>query len=193
MKFKQVWVLLTSVVMTVALLASLAVSSADAAEITDAITDVDIAQTSSTIFSTLDFSVDWMVPNGSVAGDFFTIELPPELDIPDSFTFDLTDANGNVVAVATVNNGVITFTLTSFVEGMNNISGTAFLMANMNQNLIEDGQDNDFTFVSANGSFTDTVFIQELLGFPNSLKFVRLLDEPNAACLLYTSPSPRDS
>ena len=96
---------------------------ASAAEINGAVTDVQVTTTNATVFADVTFEVDWTVPNGSSGGDFFTLELPAALDAPDSLTFDLADPAGAVIAVATVSNGLITFTLTDAVNGQNNISG----------------------------------------------------------------------
>ena len=152
---------------------------ASAAEINDAITDVRVTTDDANLFGDVTFEVDWTVPNGSAGGDFFSLDLPPELDAPDTLTFDLADPAGQVIAVATVNAGVITFTLTDAVNGQNNISGTAFITTGLNQDAVQDGAAQDITFVTATGTITQELVIAEFVPNPDALKFVRLLDAPN--------------
>lgn len=151
---------------------------ASAAEINDAVTDVRVTTSDATIFADVNFEVDWTVPNGSSGGDFFTLELPAALDVPDSLTFDLADPAGAVIAVATVSNGLITFTLTDAVNGQNNISGTAFITAGINQDAVAEGAVTDLTFVTAGGTFDQDLEIVEFVPDESAGKFVRLLDEP---------------
>ena len=176
-KYAPRWLaVLTVIAMTILGLAA----PASAAEINNAVTDVRVTTTDATIFSDVTFEVDWTVPNGSSGGDFFSLGLPDALDAPDSLTFDLADPAGQVIAVATVSNGVITFTLTDAVNGQNNISGTAFITTGLNQDAVQDGAAQDITFVTAAGTFTQELVLQEFVPNPDALKFVRLLDEPNA-------------
>ena len=176
-KYAPRWLaVLTVIAMTILGLAA----PASAAEINNAITDVRVTTTDATIFSDVTFEVDWTVPNGSSGGDFFSLDLPDALDAPDSLTFDLADPAGQVIAVATVSNGVITFTLTDAVNGQNNISGTAFITTGLNQDAVQDGAAQDITFVTAAGTFTQELVLQEFVPNPDALKFVRLLDAPNA-------------
>ena len=153
---------------------------ASAAEITDAITDVNVTTTSTSMFGTVDFETDWCVPNGSVGGDFFTLTLPPQLSLPPAFTFDLFDAAGNVVAVATVSGGVITFTLTDAINGQNNVCGTAFITANVNQNAVTGGTTEDLPFVTASETFDESVDITVFTPNDGATKFLRITDSPTA-------------
>ena len=153
---------------------------ASAAEIADAVTDVRVTTSDATIFADVDFEVDWTVPNGSSGGDFFSLTLPPALDAPNSLTFDLADAAGTVIAVATVNDGVITFTLTDAVNGQNNISGTAFISTGLNEDAIEEGTVADLSFVTATGTFDQMLEIVEFVPNEGPSKFVVILDEPSA-------------
>ena len=176
-KYTPRWLaVLTVIAMTILGLAA----PASAAEINNAVTDVRVTTTDATIFSDVTFEVDWTVPNGSSGGDFFSLDLPDALDAPDTLTFDLADPAGQVIAIATVSNGVITFTLTDAVNGQNNISGTAFITTGLNQDVVQDGAAQDITFVTAAGTFTQELVLQEFVPNPDALKFVRLLDAPNA-------------
>ena len=154
---------------------------ASAAEITDAVTDVRVTTSDATIFADVDFEVDWTVPNGSSGGDFFSLDLPEALDVPDSLTFDLADPAGAVIAVATVSNSVITFTLTDAINGQNNISGTAFISTGLNRDAIEEGTVEDLTFVTASGTFTQMIEITVFVPNENAGKFLVILDQPTAA------------
>ena len=152
---------------------------ASAAEIADAVTDVRVTTTNTTIFADITFEVDWTVPNGSSGGDFFFLDLPEALDAPDTLTFDLADPGGAVIAVATVDDGVITFTLTDAVNGQNNISGTAFITTGINREAVQEGGTQEITFVTATGTFMQPLTIMEFEPDESAGKFVRLLDEPN--------------
>ena len=112
---------------------------ANAAEIVGAITNVSLTTTTVDEFGVVDFDVEWAAPGGSMSGGFFTLTVPPELTIPDGFTFTLMDTTGTDAAVAVVNAGVITFTLTDFVDGLSNVEGTAFISANVDKGQVESG------------------------------------------------------
>ena len=176
---RKVWLLLAAVLLLSASLAT----PAQAAEIPDAINNITVTTTEQqNLFNgTVGFDMDWCVPDGSSADDFFTLTLPPELKVPNSFTFDLTDAAGNVVAVATTNNGVLTFTLTSFVEGRNNVCGTAFVEASIDaENAVPDST-NDLVFSTASQDFMGTVDVGPVGDFSASRKFAFALADPTAA------------
>ena len=152
-----------------------------AAEITNAITDVNVTTPSTSIFGTVDFEVDFCVPNGSVSGDFFTLTVPPELNAGAVTPFDLNDGAGNTIAVVTHSNGVLTFTLQPFVNGLNNICGTAFIRASVNQSVAMAGATNDLPFMTASATFDESVDITTFTPSSGARKFLRLLDAPDAA------------
>ena len=71
--------------------------------------------------------VTWAVPDGSQPGDYFTVPLDPQL-APSSFVpFDLpaSDGSGAVVARATIQDGVVRFTLTDYVLRHRAVHGVA--------------------------------------------------------------------
>lgn len=76
----------------------------------------------------------WAVPNSAKPGDTFALELPKELN---SLTdgFELRNSSGELIANATVKNGVVTFTLTDFVTTHKNVSGTATFTTKLNRDL----------------------------------------------------------
>lgn len=102
--------------------------AAFAAEISGAITAISISPTTVANGEGTTVNLNWSVPNGSKSGDTFTLGLPPEfMAMTDGF--ELRDAQGNLVAVATVSSGVVTFTLTDFVNSHTAVHGTAFFGA----------------------------------------------------------------
>ncbi|UQX88904.1 Ig-like domain-containing protein [Jatrophihabitans telluris] len=120
-------------------------SSAHAATINNAITDVTVGPSPVALGNQVTTTIKWKVPNGTQAGDTFQLTLDPKLrNLPSSFL--LKDANGNVVATASVSNtvpAVITFTMTDFAASHINVSGSAFVKS-------------DFTAAPGNQTFTYT-------------------------------------
>lgn len=167
-----------------AMLGSFFTTRADAAEITDAVLDITVTTTGEVSYfaGTVGFDMDWCVPDGSSAGDYFTLTLPPELTVPNGFTFDLPDSSGNVVAVATANNGVLTFTLTPFVEGRNNVCGTAFMEARVDRSEATPGETNDLLFMSASDTFAGSIDVGPAGSAPtDNRKFSFTRSEPTPA------------
>lgn len=182
---RKLWLVTVAMIATMALMVSTLATPVAAAEITGAVQNVNVTTTGTVNFfgGTVDFDMDWCVPDGSSAGDFFTLTLPPELKVPNSLTFDLLDSAGNVVAVATANNDVLTFTLTSFVEGRNNICGTAFLQANIDAATATPDADNDLTFLDGSNTPFEAGSVTVGPGGddPSTRKFSFTLAEPTAA------------
>lgn len=97
-------------------------------EIPGAVTGVSVSSVNPPA-SSLDgvsFSIAWSVPNASQMGDFFTIDLPAQLQWV-NLTFPLYDPDGIQVAQGTVLNGLLTVVLTDYVCGRDAVSGTAFV------------------------------------------------------------------
>ena len=154
-------------------------AQAGAAEV-DAITDVTVLTSQASIFAEVEFRVDWTVPNGSVGGDFFTLDLPPALNIPDGLLLDFADPSGAVLAVATASNGVITFTLTSEVDGQNNISGSVAIASSITRNEVDEGTVQELIFSTPSGDFVESVEIIPAPPSREAWKFLFILDEPSA-------------
>jgi hypothetical protein len=147
---------LISAIVGIALVASgvaLAASRADAALISGAITDVTLAPTNPATGSQVTTTMDYCVPNGTVAGDTFTLQLAPQLtNLPAGFA--LTDGGGNVVANSSVNPGppaIATFTMTAYAETHQNVCGTAFFTSGFSSSLAPPGQTTPFTYVDNDG------------------------------------------
>ncbi|KRC47154.1 hypothetical protein ASE16_17620 [Leifsonia sp. Root227] len=99
-------------------LSLLAAPTAEAAVIPNAITGVSLTSTPSVgRYATSTFDCTWAVPDGSSAGDTFTLQLPQQLSWFGTADFDLKDTAGDVVATAHADaSGLVTFILTSFVS-----------------------------------------------------------------------------
>jgi uncharacterized surface anchored protein len=129
---------------------------ASAAEIDGAITAVSIHPTSAGPFDPLTVDVDWSVPPGAKAGDTFTLTLPAKLTALDD-AFDLKDASGHVIATAVVKDGVVTFTLTDFVDTHVDVSGTAFFSVHFDLSKIPGPGPVQLDFASSTKVFPGTV------------------------------------
>jgi uncharacterized surface anchored protein len=98
---------------------------ASAATIDNAITSVSIKQASAGPNTAMELDLTWAVPDSSNSGDTFTLKLPAALSSMTT-SFDLLAPDSSVVAKATVVNGLVTFTLTNYVDTHNNVHGSAF-------------------------------------------------------------------
>jgi hypothetical protein len=93
-----------------------ATPAARAAEIAGAITSISTTATHTVQWDQVDFQCTWAVPDGSHAGDTFTMQLPPELMWFGSASFTLAAPDGEAVATAVADNsGAVVFTLTDYV------------------------------------------------------------------------------
>lgn len=111
---------------------------ANAAVITGVITDVDVSPTNPKIGESVRTDIDWCIPNGTHAGDTFTLTLSEYLrGLPTGF--DLRDGDGGpVVATASISTStpaVITFTMTAYAESHINVCGSAFIRSGFDNSL----------------------------------------------------------
>ena len=88
---------------------------ASAATIDNAITSVNIKQASAGPNTPMELDMTWAVPDSANSGDTFTLDLPGELKA-NTTSFVLKAPDGSIVANAVVVNGVVTFTLTDYVD-----------------------------------------------------------------------------
>lgn len=66
--------------------------------------------------SSVGFAGAWAVPDGSLPGDSFTLQLPAQLAWAGATAFNLTAPDGSIVATANVSaTGLVTFVLSSYV------------------------------------------------------------------------------
>jgi|GEM_PF-687474 len=131
---------------------------ADAAVINGAITNVEIVETTQAQYQNVRINLDWRVPDGTQAGDTFTLTLgPPALwDSIVTNTFNLVDpATGEVVATATIRGLTVTFTMTAYAESHINVRGTAYLTAKIARDA--DLGNNTATLTTDGPDFTDTI------------------------------------
>ncbi len=118
-----------------------------AAPVSGAITAVDLVEKSADRWASMHLALDWKVPDGSGAGDTFTLTLPPELKAAHTMTFPLRDAGdgGAVVATAAVSGQVVTFTLTDYAENHQDVHGRAWFLVTFGRSVAY-GQDLNLQF-----------------------------------------------
>lgn len=131
---------------------------AHAAEIEEAVSNV-VIEGNARPGSTLTLRAGWSVPDGSAAGDTFSLVLPSGLEgVPTSF--DLRNAAGDVVGTAAVTNGVVTVTLSDYVsQNPLNVGGTLQFYAKVaadaqpgQQIVLDWGQSEPVTITVASGT-----------------------------------------
>ena len=110
------------------LLAGPGLGTAYAAVVDGAVLDISITEPSAAQNGNVHVPMNWQVPNGTKAGDTFTVTMGPSTlwDSIISGGYDLIDkATGSVVATAHVSGLTITFTMTAFAEDNIDVRGTA--------------------------------------------------------------------
>ncbi|WP_207695377.1 hypothetical protein DOK67_0001780 [Enterococcus sp. DIV0212c] len=119
----------------------------EAKELNDTIQNVKITnekgedQTSFKSWDIIQVHMDWSIPNGSAQkGDTTLIELPEELDLVNSLTFDVLDENGAVVATAVADkeSKTVLLTYTDFVETHSNVKGTLQFLSRFDTQIIDE-------------------------------------------------------
>jgi hypothetical protein len=100
--------------------------------------------------------LDWAVPTSAKSGDTFSLQLPPELQAV-SRSFDLLAPDNSVVATAVENNGIVTFTLTSYADTHTAIKGTAFFTVRFDLDNISGAGPVPLKFTSGSSVFPDSV------------------------------------
>lgn len=108
-----------------------------AGTISSAITSVNVAEESAAAGAAVTVKATWAVPDGSRAGDTFTLTLPQMLvaDSLNGISRDLAAPDGQIVARYTVRGQVVTFTLTEFAETHIGVHGTATFGVRLNRSL----------------------------------------------------------
>lgn len=117
----------------------------EAAVIDGAVTQITVTPTNPRPSDPIRTTIDWCVPDGTQAGDTFTIVMPEQLGgFPPSFP--LTDPTGELVATATIGGNPVTatFTMTDYAETRIGVCGDAFFesrltaanVANTTQTLV---------------------------------------------------------
>ncbi|RWZ61523.1 hypothetical protein ELQ92_11135 [Labedella populi] len=131
-------VALTAVTAAALLLAGVAAPAANAAELSDVIQDVTVTPTNPRLGTQVETNIDWCVPDGTQAGDTFTLTLSEYLRaLPPGFS--LTDGDdGPVVATAAISTtdpAVVTFTMTDYAQTHSNVCGSAFIRSGFDNGL----------------------------------------------------------
>ena len=120
-----------------------------AAVVPQAITNVSIRQTSTTVGSGMTLDLTWRVPDGTRAGDTFSLTLPSELSVLGGTDFALRDATqpgpGAVVANASVVGRVVTFTVTDYAESHTGVNGSAYFTVELSRSVQPGPHDLVFT------------------------------------------------
>ena len=119
-----------------------------------AITNVSIRQTSTAVGSAMTLDLQWQVPDGSRAGDTFSLTLPSELAVLGGTDFPLKDGT-DTVANASIAGRVVTFTMTSYAGSHLGVHGSAFFSVTL-QNSVQPGP-LDLVFTTNTTTFRDHV------------------------------------
>lgn len=111
---------------------------AEAAPITGALINVTVTPAAPALNSQIKTDITWCIPNGTMAGDTFTLALSPYLRFLPS-GFDLPDGIGGPnVATAVINSSspaTVTFTMTAYAQSHVNVCGTAFIQSTFDGSL----------------------------------------------------------
>jgi uncharacterized surface anchored protein len=142
-------------------------TTASAATIDNAITSVNIVQGSAGQNTPMKLDLTWAVPDSANSGDTFTLKLPAELDSI-STSFDLLAPDGSVVAKATVVNGLVTFTLTNYVDTHDSVHGSAFFYVRWDKSESSVTGPVSLDFTAGSKVFTDTVNKTGVTGTPRT-------------------------
>lgn len=102
------------------------------------VTNSSLSHTEITGSNTTTMSMDFSVPNEAVAGDTTTITLPNELTFNRNQSFNVTDANGTVVATAVIDSASKTLTMTysSYVNTHDNVTGTLNFQVKVDKTVV---------------------------------------------------------
>lgn len=131
---------------------------ADAAVIPSAVTGVSIVETKADTWSQIKVHVDWTAPDGTKAGDTFTLQLPPELEATSGMRFTLKDEGGQVVANAVVGGDTVTFTMTDYAQNHLGVHGSAWFWTEFSD-IVKPGDDLDLVFTVGSSTFTDEIAV----------------------------------
>lgn len=138
---------------------------AEAAVIDGAVRDITVTPTNPRPTEAIRTTIDWCVPNGTKAGDTFTITMPEQLGgFPPSF--ELLDPAGQLVATATVGGDPVTatFTMTDYAETRVGVCGDAFFESRMDAVEVADTTQTLVYEVNGDLTFEQTVDVQPLGG-----------------------------
>lgn len=144
---------------------------AHAADLGDVFTDVRVVQTTTEVGGVVRVEGDFTIPDSAQAGDTFTLTLDPAMKVTPGTTFQVTNPDGEVVANAVVDaNGVVTFTLTDFVDTHTDVTGSTWVQAQWDRDstVPEGGSDETVTITTGSKDWTDTIHVNPPSGKPGS-------------------------
>ncbi|MBO0455660.1 Cna B-type domain-containing protein [Enterococcus hulanensis] len=93
-----------------------------------------------TQYTDIRVTIDFSLPNNEVSsGDTSTITLPAELMLESSITFNVTNADREIIAVAKAdpNSNTVTLTYTNFVETHSNVSGKLYFSSKIDTTTVQ--------------------------------------------------------
>lgn len=156
------------------------IQQAFAAELSGVITSVSVREGTVGVWDTMHVDIAYAIPEGSHAGDFFTLTLDPAMEIDPTLTFTIYDSESppNPVATAAVVDGKLVFTLTSFVENHARVTGTAFVESAWTRGQVTPGSTKTVTFTSGSIIFNDTVEIPVVDTDAGAGKWVKWVPHP---------------
>lgn len=159
---------------------SAGVQQAFAAELTGVITSVSVREGTVGVWDAMHVDIGYAIPEGSHAGDFFTLALDPAMEIDPTLTFTIYDSESppNPVATAKVVDGTIVFTLTSFVENHARVTGTAFVESAWTRGEVTPGSTKTVTFTAGSVILKDTVEIPVVDTDAGAGKWVKWVAHP---------------
>ena len=155
--------------------------SVGAEPIENAITNISSSTLQTTVFEEIELDVEWAVPDGSMGGDFFTLVMPPQLLVPNTLRVEFANPEGEVLAVATALDQVVTFTLTDSVNDLTDVSGFANFAFSIDRNEVTEGTVEEVTVSVPGGpEFPMPVEIVSAGNTPQvEWKFLAALEEPS--------------
>ena len=131
----------------------IAAPAASAAPTSVTISNPSFSVTSAGVNDRFSFNFDWAVPDSAVAGDSFTVTLPPQINTRNTQAFDLTVPNGTaVIAQGTWSGNTATITLTDYVTDKKDRKGKAEFWLEWNKQLMQDQPSSDLQ-LSFSGSY----------------------------------------
>ena len=108
-------------------------AAAETAKQVDAITDISMSQETVSQSSRTTVEMTWEAPAGTVGGDYFTVEIPPEFRFVNE-SFSLKDPEtGAAVANCTISSPLMTCTFTEYVNQHLGTKGTIQLLLRTTQ------------------------------------------------------------
>ncbi|MHC5409929.1 collagen binding domain-containing protein [Listeria seeligeri] len=107
---------------------------------------------------------DFVITEPIVSGETMTLTIPEQLKLINFGGFPVNDAEGNIIAEATVNptTGTITLTFTDYVNSHTDLSGSLFYNASFNSKNIQTDQVNPIVFPVKNTTQTENVYISKV-------------------------------